>query len=135
MFTPRVLAFAALRATVGVVFLFFGIGKFSLGLAASAAGIEQMFAKTWLPPAGTHTFAVILPFLEVTIGALLVAGLFTRLALLAAALLMVFLTAGLAVAALSQGVALNMVYALALYFLLTHVADDNRISLDALLGL
>ena len=133
MFTPRAQAFAILRATVGVVFLFFGIGKFVLGVAASAAGIEQMFVKTWLPPGGVHAFAVVLPFLEVTIGALLVLGLFTRLALVAAGLLILMLTAGLSVAAVAQAVALNLVYALALYVLLSRVADDNQVSIDALL--
>src|SRR5579859_7335951 len=95
MNNPRWLAYAILRVTLGGVFLFYGVGKFVVGLAATAQWFQDGFAKTWLPPASVYAFSLALPFFEVTIGVLLILGLFTRYAAAVAGLLIMALTIGL----------------------------------------
>ena len=129
MNNPRWLAYAILRVTLGSVFLFYGVGKFVAGVAATAQGFQDGFAKTWLPGASVYAFSFALPFFEVTIGVLLILGLFTRYAAAVAGLLIMALTAGLTIKGSSQDVALNMGYAVALFILL-HKIEDNRLSID-----
>ncbi|MBI2681512.1 MAG: DoxX family protein [Candidatus Solibacter usitatus] len=129
MSNPRWLAYAILRVTVGGVFLFYGIGKFVAGLAATAKWFQDGFAKTWLPAASVYAFSIVLPFFEVTVGALLILGLFTRFAASAAGLLIAALTIGLTIKGNSADVALNMGYAVALFILL-HRVEDNGLSID-----
>jgi thiosulfate dehydrogenase (quinone) large subunit len=129
MNNPHWLAYANLRVTLGCVFLFYGVGKFVVGVAATAQGFQEAFAKTWVPPAGVYAFSVGLPFFEVTIGSLLILGLFTRFAAAVAGLLIMALTTGLTIKGSSQDVALNMGYAVALFILL-HQVEDNELSVD-----
>jgi thiosulfate dehydrogenase [quinone] large subunit len=130
MISPRSIGYALLRVTLGLVFLGWGVDKFVYGFLQMAQGIQAEFAKTWLPAGGAYAFAVVLPFLEVTAGALLVAGLYTTFAGALAALLMIMLTTGKVIEGNSETVALNLVYAVAIFLLLHHLAD-NELSLDA----
>ena len=129
MNNPRWLAYAILRITLGGVFLFYGVGKFVAGVAATAQGFQDGFAKTWLPGASVYAFSFALPFFEVTVGTLLILGLFTRFAAAVAGLLIAALTFGLTIKGSSQDVAMNMGYAVALFILL-HQVEDNEISVD-----
>jgi uncharacterized membrane protein YphA (DoxX/SURF4 family) len=129
MNNPRWLAYAILRLTLGCVFLFYGVGKFVVGVAVTAHGFQEAFAKTWVPPASVYVFSVALPFFEVTAGALLILGLFTRFAAAVAGLLIMALTTGLTIKGNSQDVAMNMGYAVALFILL-HRVEDNGLSVD-----
>lgn len=79
MNNPREVAYALLRVTVGVMFLFFGIGKFVGGVGNFAAGMAQHFAGK-LPSALVLPFSYALPFAEVTLGALILLGLFNAFA-------------------------------------------------------
>ncbi|MBI3666643.1 MAG: DoxX family membrane protein [Acidobacteria bacterium] len=87
--------------------------------------------KTFLPPASVYLFAVTLPFFEVTAGSLLILGLFTRFAAALGGLLVTALTIGLTISGDAHGVALNLVYAMALFILL-YLVDENELSLDRL---
>jgi thiosulfate dehydrogenase (quinone) large subunit len=129
MNNPRWLAYAILRVTLGGVFLFYGVGKFVVGVAATAKWFQDGFVKTWLPGSSVYAFSLALPFLEVTIGVLLILGLFTRVAAAVAGLLIAALTFGLTIKGSSQDVAMNMGYAVALFILL-HRVEDNEISID-----
>ena len=129
MNNPRCLAYAILRVTLGGVFLFYGVGKFVVGVAVTAHGFQEAFAKTWVPPASVYAFSVVLPFFEVMVGALLILGLFTRLAAAVAGLLIMALTIGLTIKGSSQDVALNMGYAVAVFILL-HRVEDNGLAVD-----
>jgi thiosulfate dehydrogenase [quinone] large subunit len=129
MNNPRWLAYAILRVTVGGVFLFYGIGKFVVGVAATAKRFQDGFAKTWLPDGSVYAVSLALPFLEVTIGVLLILGLLTSLAAAVAGLLIAALTIRLTIKGSSQDVAMNMGYAVALFILL-HQVEDNEISVD-----
>jgi thiosulfate dehydrogenase [quinone] large subunit len=126
---PRWLAYSILRVTIGGVFLFYGVGKFVVGVAVTAKWFLDGFAKTWLPPGSVYAFSVALPFLEVTIGVLLILGLFTRLAAAVGGVLIAALTIGLTIKGSSQDVAMNMGYAVALFILL-HQVEDNEFSID-----
>ena len=69
----RQAAYALLRITMGVIFLSYGIGKFMGGLANFVGGMNQHFAGK-LPAFMVIPFAYVLPFGEVTAGALILFG-------------------------------------------------------------
>ena len=126
----REAAYALLRVTFGVVFLFSGVGKFMGGVGEFAAGMQQRFAGK-LPSALVMPFAYALPFAEVIIGALLVVGLFSAAALVLSGLLLVALTFGTVMLNDFPTVAHNLQYALANFVLLS-LADHNGYAVDRL---
>src|SRR5205085_11426746 len=93
MSNHREVAYALLRVTLGVVFLFNGVEKFMGGLGNFVGGMNQRFAGK-LPAALVMPFAYALPFMEVLCGALLLLGLFSSIALVLSGLLLVALTFG-----------------------------------------
>ncbi|HWH71933.1 MAG TPA: hypothetical protein VNT26_21400, partial [Candidatus Sulfotelmatobacter sp.] len=64
---PRAAAAALGRWALGVIFLFFGIGKLP-DVGYFAGYLAKEFQKTWLPPVLVSLFRHVLPFLEVTLG-------------------------------------------------------------------
>src|SRR6267142_1237226 len=92
----RAISYAILRITVGLMFLFYGIGKFRDGLSNSANGIIKAFDGK-LPVIMVSPFAHVLPFAEVGIGVLVILGMFTEISLILAGLLMMALTFGVVV--------------------------------------
>jgi thiosulfate dehydrogenase (quinone) large subunit len=127
----RNVGYAILRATIGFIFLVYGISKFLLGPVKFAEGLRQEFASTFLPQPMVYGFGLLLPFLEFGLGTLLVLGLFTRFALAITGLLLISLTAGVALRGQGDVVAHNLIYA-AIVFLLMYHSDDNGICLDGL---
>ena len=127
----RETAYALLRVTVGVMFLFFGVGKFLGGVGNFAGGMTERFAGK-LPAALVTPFAYTLPFAEVTLGALIQLGLFNVPALSLSGLLLVALTFGTVMLGDAPTVAHNVQYAL-VNFALLFFADYNGYSLDRLL--
>jgi len=127
----RELAYALLRATMGVIFLFYGIGKFLIGLANFVGGMNQNFSGK-LPAFMVMPFAYVIPFAEVTAGTLILFGLFTRAGLIISGLLLIGLTFGLVMLGQAPNVAHNLQYALVNFVLLWFV-DLNRYSIDGLL--
>src|ERR1051325_2161803 len=75
----RETAYGLLRVTLGVIFLFYGVGKFIGGLANFVGGMNQHFSGK-LPAAMVMPFAYAIPFCEVISGLLILLGLFTRVA-------------------------------------------------------
>jgi thiosulfate dehydrogenase [quinone] large subunit len=130
MSTHREIAYALLRVTLGMIFLFFGIGKFMGGIGGFAAGMEQQFAGK-LPSALVLPFAYALPFMEVTFGTLILLGLFNSIALAASGLLLLALTFGTVMLGDAPTVAHNLLYAL-VNFVLLWLADYNGYSIDRL---
>lgn len=127
----RMCAYSLLRATLGIVFLVAGIGKFISGIGAFESGLEEKFAGK-LPAVLIKVFGYSLPFVEVIIGALLLAGLFSLFALVLAGLELMALTFGVMVVGDTQSVAHNTQYALVNFILLWFVRY-NGYSLDGLL--
>ena len=121
-------AYALLRVTLGVIFLTTGVVKFMFGIGNFAAGLQQEFAGT-LPMLIVTPFACGLPFVEVTVGALVVLGLFNAGALVIAGLLLMVLTFGKTAVNDAATVAGNLSYAL-IIFVLLWLADHNGYSID-----
>src|SRR5256885_16090379 len=126
----REAAYALLRATLGVVLLFFGIGKFVGGITSFVGGMNQRFAGK-LPAAMVMPFAYAIPFCEVAAGALIVLGLFTRIGLTISGLLLIGLTFGVVMLGDAPTIAHNLQYAL-INFVLLWFVDLDRYSIDGL---
>jgi len=127
----REAAYALLRATLGVVLLLFGIGKFMAGLSNFVGGMNQHFAGK-LPAIMVMPFAYAIPFCEVTAGLLILLGLFTRAGLVLFGLLIIGLTFGTVMLGDAPTVAHNLQYAL-VNFVLLWLVDLNRYSIDGLM--
>ena len=130
----RRLAYGVFRITLGINILLHGLGRiFGPGAGTFAAKTAGEFTGTALPGALTHLFLLVLPFAEATLGALITLGLFTRWALTLGGLLIAALVFGTALRSDWNTVGLQMIYAIAYYLLLSHLADD-RFSIDAWLS-
>jgi thiosulfate dehydrogenase [quinone] large subunit len=127
----REVAYALLRATMGVIFLFYGINKFISGVGNFVGTMNQQFSGK-LPAFMVMPFAYAIPFAEVTAGALILFGLFTRLGLVISGLLLIGLTFGMVMLGQAPTVAHNLQYGL-VNFVLLWLVDLNRYSLDSLL--
>jgi thiosulfate dehydrogenase [quinone] large subunit len=125
----QALAHALLRVSAGVMFFFYGVGKFRVGLGQFIPGMVKRFEGK-LPELMVQPFAATLPFIEVLVGTLLILGLFTRWALVAASVLMISLVLGAVMEPSPGTVAANMTYAFILAALL-FTADHNAYSVDA----
>ncbi len=128
----REIAYALLRITLGVVFLFSGIGKFRAGVGNVAGSMLQQFSGK-LPAVLVQPFAYVLPFAETVLGALIVLGLFTPLALSFSGLLLVALTFGTVMSSEFPTVAHNTQYGL-VNFVLLWLCDLNKVSVDWVIG-
>jgi len=128
----RETAYGLLRVTMGVIFLFYGIGKFMVGVSGFVGGMNQRFSGK-LPAAMVMPFAYVLPFGEVISGLLILLGLFTRVGLVISGLLLIGLTFGTVMLGDPSTVAHNLQYAL-VNFVLLWASDLNRYSLDAVFG-
>ncbi len=127
----RETAYALLRVSLGIVLLFFGIGKFMTGLNNFVGGMNQHFAGK-LPALMVMPFAYAIPFCEVTAGLLILLGLFTRVGLVLFGLLLIGLTFGTVILGDAPTVAHNLQYAL-VNFVLLWLSDLNRYSVDSLI--
>jgi thiosulfate dehydrogenase [quinone] large subunit len=127
----REVAYALLRVTVGVVFLFYGIGKFVSGINNFVGGMNQQFSGK-LPAFMVMPFAYAIPFTETIAGALILLGLFTRVGLVLTGLLLIGLTFGVVMLGQAPTVAHNVQYAL-INFVLLWFVDMDRFSIDSLL--
>lgn len=126
------LAYLVFRLTLGINILVHGAVRiFGPGAEAFATSTAAEFTKTALPAGLVHLFLVVLPFAELVLGALLALGLFTRWALTIGSLMITALVFGTAMRSDWNTVGIQMIYAIAYYFLLVNRAA-NRFSLDAL---
>jgi len=124
----REVAYALLRVTLGLIFLFYGIGKFMGGISNFVGGMNQQFSGK-LPAVMVMPFAYFIPFAETISGALILLGLFTRAGLTLSGVLLVGLTFGLVMLGQAQTVAHNLQYVL-VNFVLLWLVDLNGFSLD-----
>lgn len=127
------LAYALLRAMLGVNIAMHGISRILMGVGVFASGIEKQFAATVLPHFAVAAFAHVLPWAEASIGLLILFGVATRSALVAGALLMIVLTFGSNLHQDWQVAGLQLIYAIA-YALLIAFQKYNAFSLDRLLS-
>ena len=105
----RACGVALARWVIGVVLLFAGIAK--LGNVSGFVGyITSQFEKTWLPKAVLLPYAYALPFVEVTLGALLLLGIARNAVLFIAGLFFISLTFGQLLLSQPQVIFQNMIY-------------------------
>lgn len=130
-----VIAYAILRLAFGANILLHGLSRILNGRAAFLAYLTHYFEHAHLIPAGMlPAFAAVLPWVETTLGLLLVLGLFSRFTLIAGALVMAVLVIGTNLAQDWLVAGLQLPYCFLYYYLLIHL-EQNAISLDAMMGL
>jgi thiosulfate dehydrogenase [quinone] large subunit len=122
------LAFVLGRLLLGINFLTHLLVRLPK-LAGFQAGLVKQFAGTALPTALVAPYAAALPFVEGGVGLLLLLGLFTRPALVAAMLVMMSLVFGSSLLEQWDTVASQMLYGLFICFLVLH-GQHNRLCLD-----
>ena len=128
------LAYAIFRLTFGVNICFRGIVRITVnGLDQFSAGLMKQFEPTWFPPFAVSSFGHVIPWVETTVGLLLILGLFTRPALVVGGLLMTSLTFGTMFLRNFDLAWLQLTYAIA-FFLLLACRSWNVISLDRMLS-
>ena len=129
----RALACLLLRATLGLNLALHGITRIFIGGVAQFVNATlTQFQNTLLPAWQVRAFATVVPYAELLIGVLLFAGLWTRWALSAGALLMMALIFGTALRSEWNLLFLQMFYSF-LYFVLLMCRQYDSFSVDALL--
>jgi thiosulfate dehydrogenase [quinone] large subunit len=123
------IAYAMLRGVTGVNLLMHGVSRLLAGASGFANHLTEQFAHSPLSPSLIHLFGNVLPMVEGTIGLLLLIGLKTRWALIAASLLMMVLTFGSALVQDWSAAGTQLVYAL-IFSLLLFMRRFNSWSID-----
>ena len=133
---PRIidgdLAYLLLRATIGMNILGHGLARIFSGPEQFASTLAASFRSTPLAAALVIQFASALPWIEGTIGLLVLIGLFNRLALSAGAALIIILTFGATLHQDWDSAGLQLIYA-AVYAALLALSNRNAYSADALI--
>ena len=89
----NIVTYLLLRLTIGMSMFGHGLVRLTK-LTAFSSGMANTFSHSPLPYALVKPFSLMLPFAEFAIGCLLLAGLFTRGALIAGCVLMIMLIFG-----------------------------------------
>ena len=124
------LAYALLRIVVGLNLLMHGVSRMLAGPGTFAAHMVGQFAHAPLPVWSVWSFGMVLPAIEALLGLLLLIGLRTRAALVAASLLIMVLTFGSGLLQEWSIVGTQLTYALA-YSALLFLLRYNGWSVDA----
>lgn len=119
-----------LRLAIGASMLGHGLVRLPK-LHGFSAWMVNSFGKSMLPAAVVRPFSYTLPVAEFVIGLLLVAGLFTRPALIAGAVVMIMLIMGTALIENWDALPSQLIH-VAFFALLLQYSSSNRISLDNL---
>jgi thiosulfate dehydrogenase [quinone] large subunit len=127
----RRLAYALLRAIIGVNLAVHGISRLLAGPHAFAASLVGMFHATPLPAWSVMSFGLVLPWVEAALGLLILLGLATRFALIAASLTILALTFGATLRQDWESAGLQLIYAV-IYAALLAFRSDNTYSIDGL---
>jgi thiosulfate dehydrogenase [quinone] large subunit len=124
------LAYALLRAVVGTNLMMHGVSRSIGGTGEFAAKLVMQFAHAPLPAWSVWVFGLTLPAIEGGLGLLLLIGLRTRAALIAASALIIVLTFGSSLLQDWSSVAIQLTYA-AVYGALLFLHRHNGWSVDA----
>jgi len=130
-----VIAYTILRLSFGANIMLHGISRLLNGRAAFLAYLTHYFEHSHLIPASSlPAFGAVLPWVETTLGLLLMLGLFSRFTLIAGALVMTGLVIGTNLAQDWLVSGLQLIYCFLYYYLLVYL-EENRMSLDAWMGI
>lgn len=88
------IAYVITRLTIGISFFGHGVVRMFKLTAFSKEMVDEFIKKSYLPEALVVPFSYVLPFAELIVGILLLAGLFTRQAAIAGAIVMIILIFG-----------------------------------------
>ncbi len=124
------LAYALLRAVVGTNLMMHGISRAIGGTGEFAAKLVMQFTHTPLPAWSVWVFGLTLPAIEGGLGLLLLIGLRTRAALIAASALIIVLTFGTSLLQDWPAAGIQLTYA-AVYAALLFLHKYNGWSADA----
>ncbi len=113
-----------IRFSLGIIFVAHGIGKV-MSYPQSPTGIIEGFAETWLPGFVVIPFAYALPFAELLVGLMFLAGYQYLLALIVTGALLAVLSFGKVVQGQPQGVGPNLTYLLVV-LVGVYFAEANR---------
>ncbi|WP_069131203.1 MauE/DoxX family redox-associated membrane protein [Rhodohalobacter halophilus] len=131
--TPQKIAYFIFRVTLGVTFAAFGASKiFIQGTGNFAEYMMNQFSGL-LPEFLLIPFVYTLPYAELLLGLMLIAGLFSVFTLTATGLLVVALTFGAVIGVDPATTANNLIYAIIIFFLLWNM-DANFWSIDNKIG-
>lgn len=128
----KAIAYALMRLALGINFFGHGFFRILSGVTAFAAHTAENMNKGPLPHTLTLSFGFCIPFVEVTLGVLLILGLGTRFALIVGGLFMAALTFGTTSVQNWAGAGDQLVYS-AVFFFLLWLLEANTISLDGFL--
>ena len=131
--SDRRIAYALLRAIIGVNLAVHGISRLLAGPHAFAASLIGMFHATLLPAWSLNAFGLVLPWIEAALGLLILFGAATRYALIAASLTILVLTFGSTLRQDWESAGLQLIYA-AIYAALLAFRRENAYSIDAMRG-
>ena len=123
------LAYALLRIIFGTNILLHGVSRLIAGHAAFFVYISKQMASAPLPSWILPPFTYALPWVEALVGILLLIGLFTRDALIAGSVMMLFLQVGVCLAQNWQVAGDQLIY-VGIYCVLIAFVRLNRWSLD-----
>ncbi|WP_433963952.1 MauE/DoxX family redox-associated membrane protein [Tunturiibacter gelidiferens] len=124
------IAYALLRIAVGVNLMMHGVSRMITGPGEFAAKLVMQFGHAQLPAWSVWFFGLILPSIEGLLGFLILTGLRTRAALIAASLLIVVLTFGSALLQDWATAGTQLTYAL-VYSVLIFLHRYNGWSIDS----
>jgi thiosulfate dehydrogenase [quinone] large subunit len=129
------IAYAILRLSFGANICLHGVSRLLNGRPAFLAYLNHYFEHAHLiPQSMLPAFALVLPWVETTLGLLLMIGLFSRFTLIAGALVMAGLVIGTNLAQDWLVSGLQLIYCFLYYYLLLHLSQ-NRYSVDAMIGM
>ena len=129
------IAYAILRLSFGANILLHGLSRILNGRAAFLAYLTHYFEHAHLiSPGMLPLFGAVLPWVETTLGLLLMLGLFSRFTLIFGALVMTVLVIGTNLAQDWLVSGLQLPYCFIYYYLLIHL-EQNSMSVDAWLGI
>jgi thiosulfate dehydrogenase [quinone] large subunit len=132
-YSDTVLAYTILRLSFGANIMFHGVTRL-FNRPGFLAYLNHYFEKTPLiPMAILPTVGAVLPWVETTLGLLLLLGLATRFSLIAGALVMAFLVVGTNLAQDWTVAGLQLIYCFIYYYLLAH-REQNLLSVDGFWG-
>jgi thiosulfate dehydrogenase (quinone) large subunit len=123
------LAHALARLGLGINIATHGLARIG-DISGFAASTEKMFAASWLPTVSVRVMGYCIPPSELTIGMLLILGLFLRPALIVGILLLYLLTFGSSLIQQWEVAGLQLIY-IGLYSVLLATAGFDRFSVDA----
>ena len=105
------LGYVMLRLEFGFNLLMHGVSRMLMGPGDFAFKLQTQFAHSMLPPLAVRVFGTLLPGVEALLGFLLLIGLRTRTALVAAGLWMMMLMFGSSIIQEWSGVGTQLIYA------------------------